>query len=434
MLQGKALASLSRNTIYNLASNVLPAVASMVSVPYLYKAIGNEEYGVLTLILSLLSYFALFDFGVGRVITQYVAHHSNNESSRIGGVVLGAGITLIASLVGYYVTYQLSGWFTSVMIKPSREIEDLVESSIAYSAYFIPIICVGSLFKGVIEGCEKFWLTSLVRVIAISLVYIAPVIMLLVREGNLESVIKCILIVRIIELLALMGGSYSILRKWCWKKVTFDSVTIFKNSSWMTLSNLISPIMVLSDRFYVSWAMGAGLVSVYTIPMDLLLKFLVVPASITSAAYPRFAKDIKESLTKFNHTYDYVNRTLKKLVVGILVPVGICIYWFMSIWINENFAQKTWKISIILIVGIGFNSLAQLPYNAIQSFGKIHTTTKIHALELLIYLPCILILGSYIGLYGVAIAWTTRSIIDYCLLNSALKRIVYEYSNRAGIV
>ena len=65
--------SLKRNTFWNLAGNGLPFLLGAVTIPYLIRHLGVEAFGILTLIWGLIGYFSLFDFGLGRALTQQVA-------------------------------------------------------------------------------------------------------------------------------------------------------------------------------------------------------------------------------------------------------------------------------------------------------------------------------------------------------------------------
>ena len=61
--------SLKRDTVYNLLGNGIPLLAAVGTIPYLLRVLGNEQFGLLTLLWALIGYFSLFDFGVGRALT-----------------------------------------------------------------------------------------------------------------------------------------------------------------------------------------------------------------------------------------------------------------------------------------------------------------------------------------------------------------------------
>ena len=61
--------SLRHNTIWNLAGSGVPLIAAVAFIPFTLNRLGNEAFGVLTLIWALIGYFSLFDMGVGRALT-----------------------------------------------------------------------------------------------------------------------------------------------------------------------------------------------------------------------------------------------------------------------------------------------------------------------------------------------------------------------------
>src|ERR1700735_3811024 len=64
---------LLRNTLYNLLGLGLPLVVAIGSMPVLIHHLGDSRFGVLTLIWAVVSYFGLFDLGLGRALTQQLS-------------------------------------------------------------------------------------------------------------------------------------------------------------------------------------------------------------------------------------------------------------------------------------------------------------------------------------------------------------------------
>ena len=62
-----------RNTVLNLVGLVVPLAVGFVTIPMVVRALGNERFGILALVWVVLGYFGLFDLGLGRTTTRYVA-------------------------------------------------------------------------------------------------------------------------------------------------------------------------------------------------------------------------------------------------------------------------------------------------------------------------------------------------------------------------
>ena len=71
---------LARNTIYSLIGQGAPLLVAVFAIPQLIKGLGTDRFGILTLAWMVLSYFSLFDLGLGRALTQLVAEKLGKES------------------------------------------------------------------------------------------------------------------------------------------------------------------------------------------------------------------------------------------------------------------------------------------------------------------------------------------------------------------
>jgi Na+-driven multidrug efflux pump len=70
----------------------------------------------------------------------------------------------------------------------------------------------------------------------------------------------------------------------------------------------------------------------------------------------------------------------------------------------------------ILLIGIFFNGLANLPYTALHSIGAAKYTGTLHIAELICYVPLLILLLRSLGLPGAALAWTLRTTTDCAFL------------------
>ena len=75
----------------------MPLLAAIVTIPILIATLGTERFGILTLIWALVSYFGLFDLGLGRALTQQLAASwARGEQGRADRLI---GTALLATVV-----------------------------------------------------------------------------------------------------------------------------------------------------------------------------------------------------------------------------------------------------------------------------------------------------------------------------------------------
>src|SRR5579871_6382283 len=64
---------LARNMVWNAAGLILPLVVGLISVPIILRGLGTARFGFLSIIWMLIGYFSVFDLGLSRTLTKWVA-------------------------------------------------------------------------------------------------------------------------------------------------------------------------------------------------------------------------------------------------------------------------------------------------------------------------------------------------------------------------
>ena len=182
----------------------------------------------------------------------------------------------------------------------------------------------------------------------------------------------------------------------------------------MTISNIISPMMVYFDRFIISYILGAKNVGYYTAPAEIISRMSIVPTSISRAVFPRLSglSDIAKFKKELKFSYLIMALICVPLVAFCLIFSGKIMYY----WLGPQYFIKSSEIFFILLTGFLFNSLAQIPFSAIQSLGKSKITALLHCAEVIPYFLVLYALTSHYGLIGTAYAWSIRVIIDFFAL------------------
>src|SRR5437588_8528932 len=75
-------AALAVNVLWNLIGQTAPLAVAVVAIPLLVRGLGTERFGILALAWSVMGYFSLFDFGLGRALTQLVAQELGRKNNR----------------------------------------------------------------------------------------------------------------------------------------------------------------------------------------------------------------------------------------------------------------------------------------------------------------------------------------------------------------
>jgi O-antigen/teichoic acid export membrane protein len=408
--------SLKRNIGWNLAGTGLPLLLGIVTIPYLIGKLGVEAFGVITLVWALIGYFSLFDFGLGRALTQQVssARSSQLDIQIPSLVVTGLWFTAITGIIGAVILAVLASQLAQHWLNISAPLQSSAESALLIAAIGIPLTTVTTGLRGVLEAYEDFKSVNLLRIVLGAANFGLPALSVMFISDSLAWMVAGLIVARIAVMLAHVWLLYQKLPSG-WAAARFSHKKIGKLVSfgmWMTLSNIIGPLMVTADRFLISAVLGANVVAYYTVPFEGLIRILVIPGALSSALFPRLTAVIATNIGAARRLYE------KCILLTVLVLFPICLTvtlgskWALTMWLGHEFAEQSWIIVSILAGGILLNGIAHVPFATIQAAGDARVTAYLHTLELLFYLPMLYFSMQWFGLIGAAVAWTLRVALD----------------------
>ena len=412
---------LNKGALYNLFGTGIPLLVGLISIPILLKSLGNQSFGLLTLIWTAIGYFGLFDFGLGRALTQQVASFRSNQNSNISSLIrTGLISVLIPGIAGAIIMYYVSLYYINeLLLIDDGSKKDLIRA-FSYAALSIPLVTLSSGLRGILEGFEDFARSSFLRGLLGVLNFLTPMIIVLLGNNSLFHIVLSLIISRIVMVIlnAYLVYPYMKTKSITAKKIVIRNlIDLLKFGLWMTVSNIVSPFMVAADRFIIASILGASLLTYYTVPQDIVIRLLIIPAAIATAWFPRFAKlntdsDIKKSKKLATQGYKYIFIILGPLCIFLAIFSN----QLLEIWINIEFAKNVGSIAVILLVGVFFNALAHIPLASLQATGKVKTTALLHVVELCLYLPLLFYLVPLAGIKGAALIWTSRTTLDFVFL------------------
>jgi len=190
------------------------------------------------------------------------------------------------------------------------------------------------------------------------------------------------------------------------------SKKLFSFGGWVTVSSVISPIMVQSDRFFIATMISASAVSVYVLPYEVVVQSLILVSAVSSVMFPGLSQLMKQQP---NIWRPYFHKWLLRVVTLMTV---VCFFmvlvlpWFLPSWIGKNLDSQSITIGQILCVGVLANSIGSMFYSVLHAGGRADLTAKIHILELPIFFAGLVVLINLYGSIGAAFAWSGRMIFD----------------------
>jgi O-antigen/teichoic acid export membrane protein len=412
--------SLRRNTLWNLAGTGLPLLVAAVTIPYLIRETGVEAFGVLTLVWALIGYFSLFDFGLGRALTQQVAAaRSAGLFAQLPSLVkTGLWFTAATGVVGGLILATLANQLALHWLKVSVSLQPSTSLALLIGAIGIPLTTVTTGLRGILEAYEDFKAVNLMRIGLGAANFGLPALSVLLVGSSLVWMVASLVAARVVVLVAHVWLVHQRLPAG-WASAHFNNANmrgLLSFGVWMTVSSVVGPLMVTADRFVISAVLGASAVAYYTVPFEALIRVLVLPGALTSALFPRLAFIMTTDVFEARHLY----RKCLTLTTAALLPVCLVLAigskWGLTLWLGNEFAAQSWLIVCVLAAGVLLNGVASIPFATIQATGDARSTALLHVTEFIIYIPLLLLCLKTYGLLGAAMAWSIRAGIDLVAL------------------
>jgi O-antigen/teichoic acid export membrane protein len=418
---------LGRNAIWNLLSQVAPLAVAVMTIPVLIRGLGTDRFGVLTLVWMVLGYFSLFDFGLGRALTKLVAE-------RLGLGLEGDIPDLIWTALGLMIALGLAGAALVILIAPwlVRGVLQIpgplqCESLVAFYllAASLPFLIITAGLRGVMEAYQRVGLSNLVRAGVGLFALVGPLLVLPFARG-LGPVVAILVVGRLASWaihLRLCLGAVPGLRRGA--AVRSDLVRpLLSFCGWLTLTNIVVPIMVQMDRFFIGALVSTAAVAYYTTPFELVIKGWFIPGAVLGAVFPAFATsfacDRGRTELIFVRTLNYIFIFIFPITLALvaLAPEGL------ALWLGPDFARQSTAVLRWLAIGVFLGALQHVPSSLMQGVGRPDLVAKLHLVEVPPYLLAAWHLIVRRGIEGAALAWTGRMTLSLFLFFVVAQRVL----------
>ena len=407
-----------KNSIYNILGLGLPLIVAVFTIPFLIESLGDVKFGLLTLIWVVVSYFGLFDLGLGRALTLEVSVIRRNlELNKLPSVIgTSYAVLLLLGVLSSLLMLYLAPFGTDLIDDVSDREEVL--RTIYAMALAVPFVIIASGSRGILEAYHSFGVVNVIRLPMGVLTFLGPVWVIWLFGARLDYIAVFLLFVRIFgTLLYFLYAKKCIIRKY--RSMSFDSSVIpslLTNGGWMTVSNILGPFMGYIDRFIIVAIVGAAAVAYYATPSEIVTKLWIIPGAITAVLFPVMAASRISDDGSYRDLYTKSVMTIFYLMLPLAAVLMLLSTEILSIWISEEFASKSDYVLILISAGFIFNSLATIPFTLIQSHGHSKVTAVIHLFELPIFIFFLWWFIYEFGYIGAAIAFAIRMFFDTFLM------------------
>ncbi len=398
-----------------MLGNGVPLLVALWAVPTLIHGLGAARFGLLTIIWMGIGYLNLFDLGTGRALTKLVAERLGDGRDAELPSLIGTGLKLMFALgcIAAIIAAGITPWVTEDLLRIPPHLVHQSTWSFWILAASLPFVISTSGLVGVLQAHQRFSAVAAVRIPMGILTFLGPVIVL----AFTPSLIAITLVLAICRMLAWLAYG------WLSRSIRLGSGEIFVPArqavrellgfgSWVTISNIVGPVMIYFDRFVIGVLLTMTAVAYYTTPFDVVTRFTIISGALISVIFPALTAALVGDPKRGDVIF---LSTARVLLVAMFIPLALAVLFApeaLKFWLNASFARAGAPVVRWLCIGILINSAASLPYAVLEGKGRPDLTGKLHLAELPFYVLMVWILVKDYGIQGAAVAWSVRAAVD----------------------
>jgi O-antigen/teichoic acid export membrane protein len=414
---GKSL--LAKNTILNLIGQVLPMLVAVSTIPYIIRGLGETGYGILSIAFLVLGYFSIFDLGLSRATVKFVAENLTPDKVHKIPELVWTSLALLIGLGGLF--GAIAAAFVPLAVTHFMKMPPSFVSEAKASLFILcasmPVMLGNDALRGVLEATQRFDLVNYVKVpgsicfylfaaLAIPFGFKVPGIVFILVF--VRFITACIYLVQCLRVIPVLRGRFRLSR---------ESIRpLAQYGGWVMVSNITQPISGNVERFLIASVLSVSALTYYSVPLDLVAKIGIFPASIAPALFPYFSYHGKQG---GEHVSDVTSRSIKYLLL-VLVPLTAVFAVFagdiLQIWLGAQFAARSTAVMQIVAIMYLINSLAYIPYASVQALGRPDLKATLDLLAIPAYVVASWFLMNRFGIAGAAFARLLMTVLDCAFL------------------
>jgi len=412
-----------RNTVLNFFGLVVPLAVGFVTIPMVVRTLGNDRFGILALVWVVFGYFGLFDLGLGRTTTRYIADAlGRNESGKLAGtlwttVYLQTGIGLLAAFLSYLAAPLI---VRRVLNIPEGFVGETI-LTIRLVGLSLPVMFISSSFRGVLEAAQRFDLVNAVKVPVNILFYVLPLAGVALGFG-LPGIVVLLVASRVAALVVWGGLSLRIMPALRTRPVLHGKLVrpLFSFSGWLGLSSILYAVTSSMDRLVIGSLITVEAVTFYSAPYEAINRVGVVPGSLSMVLFPAFS--YLDAGGRNDRVETLFAQSMKFLLLST-GPVFLLLMFFagdfLRLWLGADFAARSTFVVQVLAAGFLINTVIAVPNNYLQGIGRVDIAPKYQAFELVAFTAMTWAGAKFWGIKGVAAASAVRLVAFTLFLSAA---------------
>lgn len=340
-------------SILSVLSIILNSLISIFYTPMYMRYLGTTDYGINSLVQSIMGYIGMLNLGLGSAMVRYTVRYRTagkiEEEKSLNGMflVIFSIIMLISIFIGVYIYYALPNMFAEKFT-----VEELIKTKKVFvitmigTAVSFPV----SVFSTNISSRERFLYQRVLGLLRMIITPIAGAI-LMVNGFGIVAVVSVTIILGLITNIFDIIYAFKIGMRLKFKNFDFEILKdISKYSFYIFLNIIIDRVYWGTDRIIIGKFIGPLAVGIYSIASVFNNIYMSLSTAISGVLFPRINKLVVEE--KYNHLSDMFIRIgrIQYILLG-LISSGFIIFGneFIYLWLGNGYTE-VYKIALWIMI------------------------------------------------------------------------------------
>lgn len=422
-----AVNQLKAGVILNYIALGLNGLVGLLYTPYMLRMMGQSEYGLYSIVASVIAYLTIMDFGFGNAIIRYTAKFraegKQQEQYAMFGMffLLYIVIGIIASLVGLYLYHNVELLFGRAMtpyeVDKARILLLILVGNVAIT---FPL----SIFGSIITAYEDFVFQKLVR---IGRVLFSTVVMIGLLSVGYKAIAMAI--VQTVFNIATLLANYV----YCKRKLKIHFVfgrfnmTFLREVSiysfWIFLNVIMDRIYWSTGQIILGAVAGTVAVAVYAVAVQLEFTYQSFSTAIAGVFLPRVTALVTRSDTKREISDLFIKTGRTQYIVIAFILCGFILFGrpFVQLWAGDGY-EDAYTIALMFFVATIMDLIQNLGMSILMARNEMKFRSVLYVSIAIVGVLLSIPMASRFGGVGCAAVSSVAIVIQHIILNVYYQR------------
>ena len=420
---------LKAGVVLNYVVIFLNTVVGLLYTPYMLRMMGQSEYGLYSLVASVIAYLTVLDLGFGNAIVRYTAkfraEKKTEEQYEMFGMffLLYLVIGIIAFGIGLGLYFNVGTLFgdtmTAVELDRARIMMLLLVANLAFT---FPM----SIWGSIIQAYEDFVFQKSLNIFRIILN--TAVMICLLHFGY--KAVAMVVVQTIFNVLTLVVNFI-----YCRRKLNIHIYFRFKHfhwgflkevaiySFWIFLNAIMDRVYWSTGQFVLGAMVGTAAVAVFAIAIQLEGMYMQFSTAISSVFLPKVTAMVATNRSRKEISDLFIRTGRIQYIVLAYILSGFIIFGrqFIELWAGAGYSDA-YIISLLFFIPLTVQLIQNLGITILQARNEMKFRSVLYIIIALVSLAMQIVLTRFFGGIGCAMGVSGALVVGQILIMNVYYR------------